>query len=386
MVTQFPISKFQSLKTPFYYYDIPLLSKTIGTIKAATHKDTSFHIHYAVKANAHPNILQLIAKEGIGADCVSGGEVEVAINAGFTPEKIVFAGVGKSDDEIRFALENNIACFNVESLPELEVIHEIAQKLNKVAHIAFRVNPNVDAHTHEKITTGLHENKFGISPEQLVDAILKTKELSNVEYTGLHFHIGSQILNLEVYKTLCECINIIQDELEKTGIYTSSINVGGGLGIDYECPENQPIPDFANYFKIFREYLQLRPHQELHFELGRSIVAQCGSLITKVLYVKEGLAKKFVIVDAGMTDLLRPAMYGAHHQIQNITSTSQNENQFIYDVVGPVCESSDVFGTDECLPFTQRGDLLAIRSTGAYGETMASQYNQRPLPKGYTEL
>lgn len=386
MVTQFPISKFQSLKTPFYYYDIPLLSKTIDTIKAATHKDTSFHIHYAVKANAHPNILQLIAKEGLGADCVSGGEVEVAINAGFTPEKIVFAGVGKSDDEIRFALENNIACFNVESLPELEVIHEIAQKLNKVAHIAFRVNPNVDAHTHEKITTGLHENKFGISPEQLVDAILKTKELSNVEYTGLHFHIGSQILNLEVYKTLCECINIIQDELEKTGIYTSSINVGGGLGIDYECPENQPIPDFANYFKIFREYLQLRPHQELHFELGRSIVAQCGSLITKVLYVKEGLAKKFVIVDAGMTDLLRPAMYGAHHQIQNITSTSQNENQFIYDVVGPVCESSDVFGTDECLPFTQRGDLLAIRSTGAYGETMASQYNQRPLPKGYTEL
>lgn len=378
----FPITKFTKLDTPFYYYDLGNLNETLKAIHAETDHRKNFHVHYAIKANANPRIMKIIAQSGLGADCVSGGEIEAASKAGFDGQKIVYAGVGKSDKEIRTALEKDIFCFNVESLPELEVINEIAHEMGKKARVAFRINPNVDAHTHAKITTGLNENKFGIAMEDMIPAIRNAQSLDAVEYTGLHFHIGSQILDLSVYVALCNRINELQDLLDKEGIQTANINVGGGLGIDYNNPDVNPIPDFKGYFDLFEQHLQLREGQQLHFELGRSVVAQCGSLIARTLYVKEGHTKKFVIVDAGFTELVRPAMYGSHHFTQNISATTDSATD-TYDVVGPICESSDVFSTDELLPVTHRGDFIAFRSAGAYGEVMASTYNCRQLPKAY---
>ena len=376
--TIFPIDKFSAAKTPLYYYDMELLRKTLDTITSEVSNRPHFHVHYAIKANANPAVLRQIAANGFGADCVSGGEIQAALDAGFPAERIVFAGVGKSDWEISLALNAGIQCFNVESLPELEVINELAAASGVTANVAFRVNPDVDAHTHEKITTGRSENKFGIAMEDLLPAIRRTESLSNVRYVGMHFHIGSQILHLEVYERLCERINELQDSLEQSGIVTSSINVGGGLGIDYDTPDANPIPDFHNYFALFAKCLNLRPNQQLHFELGRSVVAQCGSLIARTLYVKKGHVKQFIIVDAGFTELIRPAMYGAVHAVQNLSAV--NGNEAVYDVVGPICESSDVFARDITLPEAQRGDLIAFRSAGAYGEVMASQYNCRKLP------
>ncbi len=368
---------FTNQSTPFYYYDMELLQRTLDAVKNAA-PDSQYCVHYAIKANANPRILSVISSNGFGADCVSVGEIRAALAAGFPAEKIVFAGVGKGDLEIDFALDNHIGCFNVESLPELELIAEMAANKSVIANVALRVNPNIDAHTHHYITTGLEENKFGISLEMLDKAVEYCMKQPSVRLMGLHFHIGSQILSFEPFKVLCERINKLLDDFKQQGITFSSINVGGGLGIDYDDPDGNPIPDFNSYFSTFRQYLKLAPGQSLHFELGRAIVAQCGSLITKVLYVKPGVKKTFVIVDAGMTDLIRPALYQAHHLIQNITSKATQTAK--YDVVGPICESSDCFGTDEILPITSRGDLLALRSAGAYGEIMASQYNCRKLP------
>lgn len=381
-MTIFPTQKFAELETPFYYYDMDVLEETLCTIKNFTAPHPNYHVHYAIKANANPRIMQTIAQAGFGADCVSGGEVEAAHKAGFANTDIVFAGVGKSDREIITALNIGIHNFNVESLAELEVINELAKAMGKKAKVAFRINPNVDAHTHAKITTGLNENKFGIAMEDMVPAIREAQKMEAVEYIGLHFHIGSQILDLSVYVALCERINQLQDELEANGIQTSNINVGGGLGIDYDMPDTHPIPNFEEYFKIFTDNLKLRAGQQLHFELGRSIVAQCGSLIARTLYIKQGHTKRFVIVDAGFTDLVRPAMYGSHHHTENLSATDKTRTTK-YDVVGPICESSDVFSTDEMLPVTKRGDLIAFRSAGAYGEVMASTYNCRPLPQSY---
>ena len=333
----FPTQRFTELDTPFYYYDLTNLRETLAAIHVETLSRPNFHVHYAVKANANPHILQFIAQAGLGADCVSGGEIEAAHAAGFKGNSIVYAGVGKSDNEIRTALRIGIHSFNVESLPELEVINQIAHDMGTIAHVAFRINPNVDAHTHAKITTGLNENKFGIAMEDMVDAIQRA---------------------------------------------TPNINVGGGLGIDYDHPDANPIANFKDYFGLFQQHLQLREGQQLHFELGRSIVAQCGTLIARTLYVKEGHTKKFVIVDAGFTELIRPAMYGSHHFTQNISAAADAPTD-TYDVVGPICESSDVFSTGEVLPITHRGDLIAFRSAGAYGEVMASTYNCRTLPKSY---
>lgn len=377
-MTHFPIKEFEKIHTPFYYYDLNLLRETLNEVK--THSAlANYHVHYAIKANANPEILRIICDAGLGIDCVSGGEVQAAINAGFSPDKIVFAGVGKSDWEIQLGLDSNISCFNVESEAELEVIQEIAQIKGKTATIALRVNPNVDAHTHHYITTGLAENKFGINLEMLDHIIEHCIELPNINLQGLHFHIGSQITEMASFRALCDRVNELLDKYEQMGVKFSNINVGGGLGVDYNDPDSNPIPDFRNYFETFKECLHLRSDQQLHFELGRSIVAQCGTLITKVLYVKEGVKKKFAIVDAGFTELIRPALYQAHHKIENITSTSVEDG--LYDVVGPICESSDRFGEQEILPITSRGDLLALRSAGAYGEIMASQYNCRQLPK-----
>ena len=377
----FPIKQFQELRTPFYYYDTELLRQTLHAISQETSKHEGWHVHYAVKANANLKLLRIIREAGLGVDCVSGGEIETSIKAGFPASKIVFAGVGKSDWEINLGLDNDIFCFNVESIPELEVINELAAAKGKIARVAFRLNPNVGAHTHANITTGLAENKFGIAMRDMLNVIEQAYQLSNIQVVGLHFHIGSQILDMGDFQALCNRINELQDELERHRIKVEHINVGGGLGIDYSHPNRVPIPDFKAYFDTYAKMLKLRPGQTLHFELGRAVVAQCGSLITRTLFIKEGAVKKFAIVDAGFTDLIRPALYQAYHKIENLTSDEPNET---YDVVGPICESTDVFAKQIDLNRTRRGDLLAIRSAGAYGEIMASQYNCRRLPEGYT--
>lgn len=377
MTTQFPLNRFIEEQTPFYYYNLELLESTLAEINDCC-KGVPYKVHYAVKANANDRILRTIQSSGLGVDCVSGGEVAASLNAGFDSKKIVFAGVGKTDREINLALDADILCFNVESIPELDVINDLAEKKGKIANVAFRVNPNVDAHTHKYITTGLSENKFGINMEQLPEVLKIATGMRNINVVGLHFHIGSQITELEPFAQLCEKVNSLQDEVEQMGISLKIINVGGGLGVDYDNPDVNPIPQFKAYFDIFKNGLKLRESQEVHFELGRAIVAQCGSLITRVTYVKKGTIKQYVITDAGMTDLIRPALYQAHHKIENITSSE--EKTAIYDVVGPICESSDCFGENETLPITQRGNLLALRTAGAYGEIMASRYNLRNLP------
>jgi diaminopimelate decarboxylase len=376
----FPIDKFGQIETPFYYYNTDILRQTLRSINEEAGKHEGFCVHYAIKANANPKVLNVICQAGLGADCVSGGEIKASIAAGFPPSKIVYAGVGKSDWEINLGLDHNIFSFNVESVPELEVINELAARKGKVARVAFRINPNVGAHTHANITTGLAENKFGIAMRDMESIIDQASEMKNVKFVGLHFHIGSQILDMGDFKALCNRVNDLQDQLDRHHIKVENINVGGGLGIDYQHPNRVPIPDFKAYFDTYARFLKLRPGQTLHFELGRAVVAQCGSLITRTLYVKEGAFKKFVIVDAGMTDLIRPALYNAYHKIENISSEEPMET---YDVVGPICESSDVFAKAIDLNGTRRGDLIAIRSAGAYGEIMASGYNCRQLPKGY---
>ncbi len=376
----FPVEKLQSIQTPFYYYDTELLRQTLRTINEEAGKHEGFVVHYAVKANANPRLLRIIREAGLGADCVSGGEIEASVKAGFPASKIVYAGVGKSDWEINLGLDNDIFCFNVESIPELEVINKLAAQKGKVARVAFRLNPNVGAHTHANITTGLAENKFGIAMRDMLTVIAEAECMANVKFVGLHFHIGSQILDMGDFQALCNRVNELQDELERHRIHVEHINVGGGLGVDYEHPNRLPIPDFKAYFDTYAKKLKLRNGQTLHFELGRAVVAQCGSLITRTLYIKEGATKKFAIVDAGFPDLIRPALYQAYHKIENITSEEPIES---YDVVGPICESTDVFAKQTDLNGARRGDLMAIRSAGAYGEIMASQYNCRKLPIGY---
>ena len=377
----FPIEKFQSLRTPFYYYDMDLLRETLASINQEAGKHEGFIVHYAVKANANPSVLRCIKQAGLGVDCVSGGEIEAALKAGFSAEKIVFAGVGKSDWEINLGLHAGIHCFNVESIPELEVINELAAQQNTIAQVAFRINPDVGAHTHANITTGLAENKFGIAMRDMESVIELAQSMKNIRFIGLHFHIGSQILDMADFQALCNRINELQNQLESHRIIVKSINVGGGLGVDYQHPNRLSIPDFKSYFDTYATKLKLRPGQELHFELGRAVVAQMGSLLARTLYIKEGAKKKFCIVDAGMTDLIRPALYQAYHKIENISSDEPME---AYDVVGPICESSDVFAKQIDLNKAKRGDLIAIRSAGAYGEIMASQYNCRQLPQAYT--
>ena len=375
----FPIEKFKALETPFYYYDMELLKETLEVIKAESGK-YGYHVHYAVKANANPRILAAIAAQGLGADCVSGGEVLAALDAGFPADKVVFAGVGKADWEINLGLDRDIFCFNVESLAELEIINELAAAKGKVARVALRINPEVDAHTHAKITTGLKENKFGINLSLLGKVLDVMASMKSVRLIGIHTHIGSQITDMSAFRNLAIRMNEIQEELEIRGVQVENLNFGGGLGIDYYHPNHLPIPAFDNYFAVFKKLLKLRPGQQVHFEPGRSVVAQCGSLISRVLYVKEGEVKKFAILDAGFTELIRPAMYDAYHRIENISSDEEVE---VYDVVGPICESSDVFGKDMELNRVHRGDFIALRSAGAYGEVMASQYNCRRLPKAY---
>ncbi|MET4082586.1 diaminopimelate decarboxylase [Pedobacter sp. UYP30] len=399
------IAKFNNEETPFYYYDLELLQKTLQHCANAA-SPYNYHVHYALKANVNPRVLSKIKDLGFGADCVSAGEVRKAIETGFDANKIVFAGVGKSDREINEALDVDVFCFNVESIQELEVINELAEKKDKIAQVAIRINPNVDAHTHHNITTGLDENKFGVNSWDLPACVEVLKASKNVQFVGIHFHIGSQITNLDVYKNLCVRVNEFSNWFADRGLAVKVLNVGGGLGINYQQPEQQ-IPDFAAYFKIFNDFLDIKPHQEVHFELGRALVGQSASLITRALYIKNGKKKNFVVLDAGMTELMRPALYQAYHKIENLSRSEDGSrktevggqksevgsrrsegNEFTshtphlkstikYDVVGPICESTDCFGKEVELPETFRGDVLAIRSAGAYGEVMSTNYNLR---------
>lgn len=382
MKLDFPIDKLKQKETPYYFYDTNLLKRTLKAISDEIDKKKNYSVHYAIKANANPVLLNIISKAGFGADCVSGGEIKQALSCGFPASKIVFAGIGKADWEINLALKNNISCFNVESLGELDVLNELATKQEKIANIALRINPDVDIHTNPNITTGKAENKFGIALPELSKAIEMSVAKNNVKLIGIHFHVGSQITDMKDFVNLCNRINELQEKLQKHGIEIENVNVGGGLGIDYRHPNRSPFADFEAYFATFEQNLHLLPGQSLHFELGRSIIGQCGSLISRVLYVKQGVQKKFCVLDAGMTEILRPALYKAYHKIENLSSNQPEER---YDIVGPVCESTDVLAENRSVNACFRGDIVAIRSAGAYGESMSSQYNFRPLPKSFTE-
>jgi diaminopimelate decarboxylase len=374
MISDYTLGKFRELETPFYYYDLDILRSTLETVRKES-KHSGYKVHYALKANSNPRILKIISSYGLGADCVSWNEIAAALEYGFSNSEIVFAGVGKTDKDIRAAIEADISCFNCESIPEIEVIDQIASGLNKIASIALRINPYIEAHTHKYITTGIEESKFGINTWEIDEVIKKLAAMKNVRLTGIHFHIGSQISRMSVFKSLCARINELQEWFASHGIDLTSINVGGGLGIDYENPEKNPL--FMEYFSLLNEFVNIQPGQTLHMEPGRSIVGQCGSLISRVLFIKNGSNTLFAIIDAGMTDLIRPALYQAHHKIENLSSKG---HIYRYDVVGPICESSDTFAKYIELPETKRGDIIAIRSAGAYGEAMASRYNMRDLP------
>ncbi|MCR5454691.1 MAG: diaminopimelate decarboxylase [Bacteroidales bacterium] len=372
--------RFEAFATPFYYYDIALLRETLTRLKAAADK-YGYCVHYAVKANANSRILQEISSFGFGADCVSGNEVQQALDCGFPADKVVFAGVGKSDAEITLGIKNDIFCFNVESLQELEVINKIAGQEGKVASVALRLNPGIDAHTNKCINTGLADSKFGIDFNLLNSTVTFVQKLSNIKLVGLHYHIGSQILDMEPYKLLCQRSNEMQEKLAYMGLDLPEINLGGGLGVNYDDPDQQLIPDFASLMDTIHANLNVKENQRVHFEFGRAVVAQCGTMVAKVLYIKPASKTTFAIVDAGFTDLIRPALYGAHHKIENLSSRyAQNDT---YDIVGPICESTDVFDKGITLPKTVRGDLIAFRTAGAYGEIMASRYNLRNLPNVY---
>ncbi|GGI51386.1 diaminopimelate decarboxylase [Mucilaginibacter galii] len=377
MFSKASIDRFNQLETPFYYYDLNLLQQTVTECQNAA-SAYGYHVHYALKANFNTRVLQTVQAAGMGADCVSGNEVKAAIAHGFDKGKVVFAGVGKSDREINAALDADIFCFNVESVQELLVINDLAGAKGKTARVAIRINPNVDAHTHHYITTGLEENKFGINTWQLEDVVFTLRNCANLEFTGIHFHVGSQITNLDVFKKLCEKVNELHNWFEHQNMPIKVLNVGGGLGVDYYNPDENPVCDFESYFKIFADNLTVKEGQEVHFELGRALVAQSASLISRVLYVKNGQKKNFLVLDAGMTELIRPMLYQAYHHIENLTKQELVSNATInYDVVGPICESTDCFRTDLALPESHRGDLIAIRTAGAYGEVMASGYNLR---------
>ena len=371
---KFPLDRFEGLQTPFYYYDTALLQQTLEEIKLQLADRPSWKVHYAVKANFTEEILRQIAAAGFGADCVSGGEVQASLDAGFDPSGIVYAGVGKADWEIELALRAGIGRFNVESSAELAVLSEMAVKMGVVAPVSLRVNPDIGAHTLAGITTGLAENKFGIYHGVIEEVIKEALALPGIDYRGLHFHIGSQILDMSDFIALCNRINDLSASLQRHRLPVGDINVGGGLGIEYGYPDQRPIADFKGYFDIFKRLLPA--DRVVHFEPGRSVVAPCGTLISRVMYVKEGVARKFAVLDAGMNDLVRPAMYHAYHKIENLSSDGP---LLSYDVVGPVCESSDVFAKGVQLNECRRGDLVAIRSAGAYGQSMASRYNLRSL-------
>ena len=363
--------------TPLYWYDLDILKSTLAEIKRCV-SGKPIKVHYAIKANHNPGLLREIASAGLGADCVSGGEITAALKAGFRPDSICYAGVGKTNSELLLGMESGIGFFNVESLEELRELDALAYSHGFKPKVCLRVNPDIDAHTHHYITTGIEENKFGIDMRLLDKAVDEAVNSKSLVLAGLHFHIGSQITIMEPFELLCRRINELVEKFREKGVEFEIINVGGGLGINYDNPEAVPVPDFKGYFDTLLSNLNLAPGQQLHCELGRAVVAQCGSLVSRVTYVKKGIGRNFVILDAGMNNLIRPALYGAYHKIENLSASAREATE-LYDVVGPVCESADTFGKDVLLPPTERGDIVVLRSAGAYGEAMASTYNCRPL-------
>ena len=379
MISKQALEAFKNIETPFYYYDMELLRATLEECRSQAGK-YGYKVHYAIKANDQQRIVDTVCSYGFGVDCVSGGEIELAVESGFDPAKIVFAGVAKTDAEIRLALKVGIGCFNCESIPEIERIDELAGEMGLRAYIAIRVNPDIDAHTHKYISTGLEENKFGISIRAFDTVVETLSAVKNIDFRGLHVHVGSQITEMSVFALACKRTVDLMHRFERAGFPVKSINLGGGLGVDYEHPVANPMPQFDAWFATVNENLPLAPGQELHFEPGRSLVAQCGDLISRAVYVKQGIDRKFVILDAGMNDLIRPALYQAYHDVENLTSDGQMQR---YDVAGPVCESSDSWGEGLMVAEAHRGDLFAIHSAGAYGQVMAMPYNRRPFAKAY---
>ena len=374
------LRSFKNIQTPFYYYDLDLLRNTLKTLSKEL--DTkSFKVHYAIKANANNIILEIIKTHGLGIDAVSGNEIKKSLEIGYSNKDIVFAGVGKTDVDINYAINNEIACFNCESVEELEVINTLSLKLNKTSNVSLRLNPNIVSDTHKKITTGTEKNKFGIDINDLHNVLIKMNDLSNLKLSGIHFHLGSQIGNINVFKKLSQIANKTNKRIYEYGILLNHINVGGGLSIDYLNPQKNPLSNFKDYFNIYKENIKLMKNQKLYFELGRSLVGQSGFLISKVLFTKKSYKRNYIILDAGMSELMRPSLYNSYHKILNITSREMINKK--YDVVGPLCESSDVFIKNLKLPTSKRGDLFCIYSSGAYGETMSSNYNLRNNIKSY---
>ncbi len=369
--------KLHGYETPFYLYDMGLLRQTLESVVYES-KKYGYHVHYAIKANYDDRVLAVIKEYGLGIDCASGNELRKAIEAGFDPKGIVYAGVGKKDKELEYAIDTKILAINCESIQELEVIDEISKRKGVVTDVALRINPDIDPKTNACIDTGQADSKFGISYEEVMENAELIKSFKNVSINGIHIHIGSQIRELHVFENMCNKANVIVENLVALGFEFSFVDVGGGLGINYDVPENEPIPNFASLFSIVNNHLAVG-NREVHFEFGRSIVAQCGELITQVLFNKTtATGRRLVIVDASMTELIRPALYGSYHNIENVSSNSDQRSK--YTIVGTACESTDVFQENLTLRPTNRGDLITLKSAGAYGMSMASRYNLHSLP------
>jgi len=361
----------EEVGTPCYVYSHARLLRQYRAFDSAFN-DVPHITAYAIKANSNIAILRLLAKEGAGGDIVSGGELYRALLAGIPPQRIVFAGVGKTDDEIRYALKSDILMFNVESSAELLAIDRVAGELHRKARVALRINPDIDPHTHPYISTGLKKSKFGISADRALDEFKLATTLENIEIAGVHKHIGSQLTQVSPYVDALKKILGLVEELKGIGVVIRYLNVGGGLGITYQ-DEAPPQPrDLAQALSPLLKDLKC----VLIFEPGRSIVGNAGVLLTKVLYQKANPDKTFLIVDAAMNDLIRPSLYGAYHEIKPVRELKARK-QVLADVVGPVCESGDFLAKDRMMPLVDPGELLTVMSAGAYGFSMASNYNSR---------
>lgn len=364
----------EEVQTPFYVYSTEQINQNYANLSAALNS-LPVQICYAVKANSNQAVLKTLANLGAGADVVSGGELKRALLAGIPANKIVFSGVGKRKEEIDLALLSNIKQFNVESLPELFLINERCQALSLTAPVALRINPDVDVDTHEKITTGKAENKFGINFDQAIEVYQAAADLPGINIQGIDVHIGSQITDVTPYQHAFKRVAQLIESLAKIGINISVVDLGGGLGVCYD-PNTDTAPDLTKYANFIKEEFA-KFDVEFIVEPGRSLVASAGHLVSKVLFVKEGTSRNFVILDAAMNDFARPSMYDAYHEI--IKANNFNDHNCRYDIVGPVCETGDTFAKGRVLPTINSGDLMIIKDTGAYGAVMASSYNTRAL-------
>lgn len=381
MVTAEKLSALSALRTPFYFYDMDLFQRTVEEAASCAAR-YGVDVHYAAKANCDARLMSIIASTGFGADCVSEGELRLALDAGVPASKIEFSGVGKSDREILEAIRAGIGSINVESVQELYIVDAIAEHYGLVANVSLRINPNIDAHTFRYVTSGLYANKFGIPRSEFEAAAKMLSECRNIRFKGLHFHIGSQIRDLEnVFTLVCDNANETIAWFESRGFKVENVNLGGGLGVNYEDPDGEQVPDFDTWFRVIAERIDRTGGRRVHVEPGRAFVAQCATLISRVLFVKDSGSKTFLVLDAGMNNMVRPAFYGAYHRIENLSASLRPAlgETCLYDIVGPVCESSDTWGKNRRMALSVRGDLVAVRSAGAYGQAMQNSYNLRPM-------